>query len=256
MDEIIADFVTWGPHGLYATAILMLLSVPFSWLYAYTAYIGYKRSGITRPSEERRRAAIGGALITAPSIFLWRHVVGADWRQWYQATLDWLWHTTLYPVNVVSAFLTAQMEQAPNIFVRLFWAIVGVFAVPGVMGIGLGIFLWVGIFAGFGIIGVIGAGTIAVFGSVTAAIVSLPGFLLGVPILLYFLFVRLPIQVVYRRAIREGRWPTTRELVKALRKGTLGKTDWQSEIMEYKARKFDAGLRAEADDLRRKMRGS
>ena len=253
MGEIIADFLAWGPHGLYATAILMLLSVPFGWLYAYTAYIGYKRSGITRPSDERRRAAIGGALIATPSIFLWRHVVGADWRQWYQATLDWLWHTALYPVNVVSAFLTTQMEQAPNIFVRLFWAIVGVFAVPGVMGIGLGIFLWVGIIAGFGIIGVIGAGTLAVFGSLAAAIVSLPGFLLGVPILLYFLFVRLPMQVVYTRARRDGRWPTAAELLEAIRQGTIDKTDWQSEIMEYKARKFDATLRGEADSLRRKM---
>ena len=51
MREMVADFLAWGPHGLYATAALMLLSVPLGSLYAYVSLVtmmhgekGWRRS--------------------------------------------------------------------------------------------------------------------------------------------------------------------------------------------------------------------
>ena len=79
-----------------------------------------------------------------------------------------------------------------------------------------------------------------------------PASILGLIIIMYFIFVRLPLQVVYRRAIKEGRFPTTQELVSALIHGTEGKAAWQSDIMAYKMNKFTATLNEETDRISRK----
>jgi hypothetical protein len=252
MREIVANFPAWGPHGLYATAALMVLSVPLGSLYAYVSYIGYRRD-IVLPDPTRGKAAIGGALIIACTVFLWRHVYGANFGQWGDAIEAWANGTIPAITKPVSDFLVDRMNGSTNILERLFWALVTVFALPAIVGIALMTALLLIFFGVTGAGAFLVAGTATTVAAVVAAIACLPGFLFGLMILCYFLFVRLPLQVVYRQAIREGRWPTTAELVEALRKGTLGKADWQSNIMAYKARKFDAGLRAQADNLRRKM---
>jgi hypothetical protein len=59
---------------------------------------------------------------------------------------------------------------------------------------------------------------------------------------LYWVYANLPVEVVFNRAWARGRWPKARELARAIRKGTIGKSAWQSRAMELKARIFKQKL--------------
>lgn len=243
--DIIAPLLSAGPHGLYGTAALIVLCLPLGYLYAYVSYVGYKQTGVTRPSEARRKTAIGGAVIFAVCVVLYRHALTIDWRQSYERALPALWSLIMMPIQGVSSYVATQTEQAPHFVARLFWAIVSGIAIPGTVGLMFGLFIVLAIGAGLLLGGVIAAGFAGLFAALVAAAGALPGFLLGVPIVLYFWFVRLPMQVVYLRARREGRWPTGAEMRHAIASATINKNVWQSEIMEYKARRFASQLRRE-----------
>ncbi len=256
--ESLHEFLRWGPYGFYATFVLMILAIPLGWMYAYIACVG-KRRDITEPDPTRRAAAWGGAILIALLMFVWRHLLVSDTHQYpiddfmhwmYTGYMPWI-GGMFKPLLEWAEHLT---RDGSNILVKLFGLAAIMVLTPASVGVAL--------FGGMALILVvlIGAGVLMVFafafvtGALSAALWFLPGFLIGVPIVLYFLFVRLPLQVAYRRAIREGRWPTTAELVLALRKGTLDKADWQSKIMAYKSRKFEAGLNRDMERISRRTR--
>ena len=68
MTESLHEFLRWGPYGLYATFALMVCAIPLGWLYAYVACVG-KRRDITEPNSERQKAAMGGADHNRPGYF-------------------------------------------------------------------------------------------------------------------------------------------------------------------------------------------
>jgi hypothetical protein len=188
MREIITDFLAWGPHGLYATAALMLLSVPLGSLYAYVSYIGYHRD-IVLPDPARRKAAIGGALIIALMVFLYRHVHGADYRQWSDVIKNWSDGAIPAILKPVNDFLVERMNRSTNVLERLLWAVVTTFALPAIVGIALMTSLLLLLFGTLATGAALVAGSVAVYAAITAAIGCLPGFLFGLVILLYFLLV-------------------------------------------------------------------
>jgi hypothetical protein len=71
---------------------------------------------------------------------------------------------------------------------------------------------------------------------------------------LYWVYANLPVEVVFNRARARGRWPKAHELARAIRKGTIGKSAWQSRAMELKARIFKQKLDETASNLERKRR--
>ena len=249
--ESLHEFLRWGPYGLYATFAMMLFAIPLGWLYAYLAFVGYRRD-ITEPNSQRQKAALGGVIIIALTIFLWRHLLVSDIHEYPLG--DMLhWVQTALPrfIGILLSPVTAYAEPSHNLLVRLIASVALIVLVPAVFIITLWALLvgTVAVFAGAAASMVASFAFVAA--SLAAAVSCVPGFFLGVPILLYFLFVRLPLQVTYRRAIREGRWPTTAELVLALNKGLLDKTDWQSKIMAHKSRKFEGGLNEKIEKLSR-----
>jgi hypothetical protein len=255
MMDWLDEFLQWGPYGLYATLVLMLLALPVGWLYAYIAFVG-KHRDITQPDPVRQKAAWGGAIIIAISIFVLRHLFVSDIKQtisnfdeWMRAGeySKWMGDHFVKPVfeyeesffrpgsNVLVNIALTLLHPFVILFVTVFMANVVIWGIPiVVIAVPVGVVV---LFAfNFAFLG----------GALSAAAWCLPGFLIGTIIVSYFLFVRLPLQVVYRRAIREGRWPTTDELVRALAKGTLNKTDWQSKIMAHKSQRFEVSLDKEA----------
>jgi hypothetical protein len=246
MIDWLDEFLQWGPYGLYATLVLMLLALPLGWLYAYIAFVG-KHRDITQPDPVRRKAAWGGAIIIAVGIFFFRHMFSPDpindFRQWMQTGyMPWVGNLFRPLLEYVESFATPDN----NLLVRLLAAVPLLLVTVFVAGSAIygALFLIVAVFVGAGLFVLLGY--MFLFGALSAAAWCLPGFFMGTIIVSYFLFVRLPLQVVYRRAIREGRWPTTDELVRALAKGTLNKVEWQSKIMAYKSERFETSLDKEA----------
>src|SRR5271166_580714 len=242
MMDLLDEFLGWGPYGLYATVAMMLCAIPLGWMYAYIACVG-KRRDITEPDPERQKAAWGGAIIIALLVFVWRQMLVP-----YDTAAFMRWMYTGYMPFMGSLFrplldyADSLVLHGTNIFIKLLGYAEILVLAPASMAVAL--------FGSMALIIVVMVGAVAMVifgftfigGALGTALWYLPGFLLGLPIVLYFLFVRLPLQVVYRRAIREGRWPTTDELVLALRKGTLDKAEWQSKIMAYKSRRFETSL--------------
>jgi hypothetical protein len=246
MDNADTPYLHFGPYGLYSTFLLMLLAIPFGWIYAYVAHAGYHKD-ITLPNSERVQAAWGGALLIAIAVFLLRHGV---WDINAKEVFAWVHDTVAWLIRMMMDFLIKQFQTANGLLSKLFFLFVLTFAAPAALGL-----FFIGLFYGGGAVftglytAMIGSGA-GVASAIVVAIGCLPGFVMGTVIVLYFLFVRLPLQVVYAQAIREGRWPTTDELVWALSKGTLGLTGWQSDIMAYKARRFTETLNKQADKFR------
>ena len=256
MTESLHDFLRWGPYGLYATFALMILAIPLGWMYAYIACVG-KRRDITEPDPERRAAAWGGAVIIAVAIFVGRQIIWGDSREFDDA-MHWAQHDSIKFFGwLCSPFVNAvgeYLQPTHPLYVRLLAYLAALIILPGTVAVALFGMMAAIIFVGLGTVAAVVAGFSFGAYALAAALWFLPGFLIGVPIVLYFLFVRLPLQVAYRRAIREGRWPTTAELVLALRKGTLDKAAWQSKIMAYKSRKFEAGLNRDMERISRRIR--
>jgi hypothetical protein len=65
----------------------------------------------------------------------------------------------------------------------------------------------------------------------------------------YWLFVPLPLQVRFKRAMRRGKWPRAEEIIEAIREGAMNKRAWQSKMMELKAVRFEAKLNAMRERL-------
>jgi len=253
MMDSLNEYLRWGPYGLYATFALMICAIPLGWIYAYLAFVGYRRD-ITEPDPQRRKAAWGGAAIIAIAIFICRHIIWGDTRP-YDDAMHWAqkdsinffgWLCKPF-VDTVGEYL----QPTHPLYVRLLAYVAALIVLPLTVAVALfgGMAAIIAIAVG-SVTAVIAGFSFAAY-SLGVALWYLPGFLLGVPIVLYFLFVRLPLQVAYRRAIREGRRPTTREVRDAFLKGSLGKADWQSKIMAYKTREFTAGMKRDMERLQR-----
>ena len=254
MSPSLHEFPRWGPYGLYATFVMMLFTLPLGWLYAYVAFVGSRRD-ITEPDPQRQKAALGGAIMIAILILVFRHVLTSDTERhpdWdsYKHILTWTFNFSGAITRSILEWVGEQAHQGAVLW-RIFWALIGAALAVVLFGLVLIAVIVVWALVAIALVVIMLTSGAAVVAATMAAIVAFPGFLLGVPILLYFLFVRLPLQVVYRQAIREGRWPTTEELVLALRKGTLDKADWQSKIMAYKSGKFETALNNQNARLRR-----
>lgn len=233
MLDFLEPYLHWGPNGLYSTLGLMAIAFAAGWPYAYIAHIGYRKD-ITKPNPKRTRMALTGGALAAVVVFSLRHVITGDFYRWFATWMD------SAPAPVALAFKDYLDQAGFGGFLFATFILLP-------LAIGLIFLLLVGGLAAF-MSGIAVAGA-ALFSSIGVVLGLLPGFLLGLWVVSYFLFVRLPLQVVYRRAIREGRWPTTAELVWALETGTLGKAGWQSDIMAYKANKFAGSLRAQTKKL-------
>ena len=69
----------------------------------------------------------------------------------------------------------------------------------------------------------------------------------------YWLFVPLPIQVRFQRAMWRGEWPRAEEMIEAIREGVMHKTTWQSKAMAKKAELFRHKLIARRVAIQRRM---
>lgn len=69
----------------------------------------------------------------------------------------------------------------------------------------------------------------------------------------YWLFVPLPLQVRFGRAMRRGEWPKAEEIIMAILEGTTRKNVWQSKAMTKKAELFAQKLIARRIAIQRRM---
>jgi len=201
------------PSSIEGTLIFIPIAAAFGWTYGFVGYVGYAKQ-VAHADPERSRAAMTGVLVGIGLVIFVRHIING---QLLDALRQWF----------------EQTLNNANPLVMLF------FAIP------LALFV-----IAAGLAGMIGGFVGAAVG-IGRVLYYLPGFFMGLPIILHWMFVKHPAEPVVAPALRKGSAIDVDKLANALTpditKIAKPPPAYQSENQAERARALKQKLRDDAE---------